>query len=189
MNNNRRYLDTSSLEWQQFSVCCVHITQVTSASLFLFSHFHSMRLTSQAWFTSIIISLVSSALVSSLRIYPLAKLTWDWKRKKEVIDDDAIIETVWLISGLSKRITQQCVRKIDKFIPKTCVKTISFDPNLIRFDCAQHSIPQNVRVRQFHTRLKIINKNQKQQAEMPNAFSDVYTYLIAEPCNWHKLDM
>lgn len=29
----------------------------------------------------------------------------------------------------------------------------------------------------FYPRLQIINKNQKQQAEMPNAFSDVYTYL------------
>lgn len=29
----------------------------------------------------------------------------------------------------------------------------------------------------FEARLQIINKNQKQQEQMPNAFSDVCTYL------------
>lgn len=62
-NNKRRYHDTSSLDDNIF--LCARIAQVTSAFRLVvvalrLQHFHSMCSTSQAWFTSTIISASSS---------------------------------------------------------------------------------------------------------------------------------
>lgn len=69
---------------------------------------------------------------------------------------------------------QSCQRNDNK----TCVKTISVNLKLIWVVWSVKIVPLYVpRNSSRHTRLQIINKNQKQQAQMPNALSVVYTYL------------